>query len=372
MTVSIKDLISRPVDRRELLRFVGATGGAAAAARFLGAAPVRAADGPQLITSIRSVSNEYHAVWAKGGDAFAESVSLKDKHQVQTTEGDSQKGIASIKSALANSGKDTVINIDPNGPPDARPIVEAVEEAGGWIVTHWNKPDDLHPRDFKHYVAHIAYNGVTSGHGVATELFKAMGGKGRIVAVQGILDNLPAKERFEGLQRALAEYPEIKLLDVQPADWDQTKALNTMENWLTKYGDDITGVWAANDSMGLGCLEALRAQGKAGKVPIVGVDGTSQAVTAVVDGEFVATLAHDPFWQGGMGLSLGYHAWNGSIDLAKEPPEHREFYVKGQMVTKANAPEYLKTVSVGNVTYDWNDLWSRVDSAIGAQATPTT
>ncbi len=372
MTVTVETLVNYALDRRALLRRAGAIGGTAAVARLLGVPVARAQEeGPTLVTQIRSLANEYHAIWAKGGDNFAASVDLEDKHQVQTTEGDSQKGIASIRSALAASGQDTVVNVDPNDAPDALPMVESVEEAQGWIVTHWNKPADLHPREFEHYVAHIAADGVAAGRLVAIELFEAMGGSGGFVAVQGILDNVPAQQRFQGLQIALQDYPDITLLEVQPANWDQTLALNTMDSWLTKYGDEITGVWAANDGMGLGCLEALRAQGKAGAVPVVGVDGTSQAVQAVIDGEFAATMANDPFLQGGLGLSLGYHAWTGELVPSNEPPEHREFFYKTILVTPENAQAHLETVAVGNVDYDWNDLWFAVAGGSDTTATPT-
>jgi ribose transport system substrate-binding protein len=358
------------LDRRTLLRIAVATGGAATAARLVGPGGVMAQEEPTLVTSIRSLSNPYHAVWAKGGDTFADSVGLSN--EVQTTEGDSQKGIAAIKSVLASSGPNTVINVDPNSSPDAVPIVEAVEDAGAWVVTHWNKPDDLHPRDFKHYVAHISYDGVDAGYNTASQLFKMIGGKGQIVAIQGILDNIPAQQRFKGLEMALAENSGIKLLEEQTANWDQTAAQNLMDTWLTKYGDDITAVWCANDGMGLGALEALRAKEKAAAVPVSGVDGTAEACTAVLNGEFAATMANNPFWQGGMGLSIGYHAWNGSIDPSTEPPEHREFYAKATLVTKENAQEVLDTIAVGNLTYDWNDLWSLVDKGIEAAATPAS
>ncbi len=81
--------------------------------------------------------------------------------------------------------------------------------------------------------------------------------------------------------------------------------------------------------MALGALEALRADGRAGKVPITGIDGIQLAVEAVLAGEMAGTVAWDPFWQGGMGLSIGYQAKTGKFDPAKEPKEHREFYGKG-------------------------------------------
>ena len=88
------------------------------------------------------------------------------------------------------------------------------------MVTQWNKPSDLHPRDFDpNYVAHISFSGVHAGKAMAEALFKAMGGKGGIVALGGIESNVPAIERRKGLEQALAANPNVKLLDFQVANW---------------------------------------------------------------------------------------------------------------------------------------------------------
>ena len=88
--------------------------------------------------------------------------------------------------------------------------------------------------------------------------------------------------------------------------------------------------------MANGALEALRAEGLAGKVLVTGIDGSKLAIEAVRVGEMVATVSWDPYWQGSMGLSIGYGAKTGKFDPAKEPKEHREFYGKGVLVTKDN------------------------------------
>ena len=86
-----------------------------------------------------------------------------------------------------------VLNVDPNDSPDARPIVEACVKAGAYVVTQWNKPADLHPWDHNpNYVAHISFDGVRYGEETANALIKAIGGKGGIVALGGILSNTPA------------------------------------------------------------------------------------------------------------------------------------------------------------------------------------
>jgi ribose transport system substrate-binding protein len=322
-----------------------------------------AAGGPTVVNSIRSLSNPYHATWNKGGAAFAKAVGAD--YVTLVTEGNSEKGIADIRAILAKTGGNCVINVDPNDSPDARPIVQACKDAGAYVVTQWNKPKDLHPWDFDpNYVAHISFSGVPYGKAMAEALFKAMGGKGGIVALGGIESNIPAIERKAGLMEALKANPGVELLDMQVANWSATEALQKTNAWLTQFGDKITGVWAANDDMALAAVEALRSDGRAGKVPVTGVDGIQLAVEAILKGEMAGTVAWDPFWQGGMGLSIGYHAKTGKFDPSKEPKDHREFYGKGVIVTADNAKQYYESNIKSEEKLDWNDIWGRVTGQI--------
>lgn len=357
------DLLNRlrlPASRRRVLQGSALAAGALALG---GPGRLLAADKPTVVNSIRSLTNPYHATWNKGGAAFAKAMGVE--YVTLVTEGNSEKGVADIKAILAKTGGNMVLNVDPNDSPDARPIVEACQKAGAYVLTQWNKPEDLHPWDFDpNYVAHISFNGVPNGKAMAEALFKAMGGKGSIVALGGILSNIPAIERKKGLDEALAANPDIKLLDFQVANWSPTEALDKVNAWLTQYGDEIKGIWAANDDMALGALEALRADGRAGQVPVTGIDGIQLAVEAVLAGEMAGTVAWDPFWQGGMGLSIGYHAKTGTFDPAKEPKEHREFYGKGVVITADNAKEFYDNNISSEPKLDWNDIWGRATGQI--------
>ena len=362
MVKDISDFVRRPVSRRGLLKGAAALGAAGVFPAII-TRRAFAADKPTLVNSIRSLSNPYHATWNAGGEAFAKSVGAD--YVTLVTEGNSEKGVSDIRAILAKTGGNVVINVDPNDAPDARPIVEAVKEAGGYVVTQWNKPADLHPWDFDpNYVAHISFSGVPYGKAMAEALFKAMGGKGGIVALGGIQSNIPAIERKAGLEQALAENPDIKLLDFQVANWSETEALEKTNAWLTQFGDEIGGIWAANDGMALAAVEALRADGRAGQVPVTGIAGIQLAVEAILAGEMAGTVAWDPYWQGGMGLSIGYHAAPGAFDPSKEPKDHREFYGTGVVITADNAQDYYDTNIKSEPTLDWNDIWGRVSGQI--------
>jgi len=352
------------MNRRDFLR---TSTGAAAAAMFastnLGKALAQMDDVPTLVTSIRSLTNPYHNTWNLGARFFAESVGAE--HVTLLTEGNSEKGIADIKSLLAKTGGNMVLDVDPNDSPDARPIVEACAEAGAYVVTQWNKPDDLHPWDFDpNYVAHISFDGIRYGQETAEALFKSIGGSGGIVALGGIPANVPAIERRAGLDMALEANPDVELLDWQIADWSETVAFEKVAAWLTRFGGDVKGIWAANDNMAVGALEALRIEGLAGEVPVTGIDGITLAVEGVLAGEFAATVAWDPFWQGGMSLSIGMKALLGEFDPAEEPQEHREFYGTGILVDADLAEEYYNNNILDLPRIDWDDIWGRATGQI--------
>ncbi len=220
-------------------------------------------------TAIRSLENPYHAVWARGGQAYADSVG--GVHVIQTCEGSSEKQLNDIKALVAKAGKDAVFCIDPNESPNVIPIAKALEAAGVYYVTWWNKPENIKVWDYPHWVAHIAFDGISAGEFTAKALFKKMGGKGKFVAIKGMLANSIAIDRFKGLREHPGQVPRHQAgRGRDTAEWDRTKAFEKTKSFLVA-NPDITGVWAANDNMALGALEALRANGLAGKVMVTGV-----------------------------------------------------------------------------------------------------
>src|SRR6478736_9574765 len=122
------------VRRRSFIKGASAVGLALAAPAII-TRRGHAADKPTVANSIRSLSNPYHATWNKGGAAFAASVGAD--YVTMVTEGNSEKGVSDIKALLAKTGGNLVLNVDPNDSPDARPIVEACQKAGAYVVTQW-------------------------------------------------------------------------------------------------------------------------------------------------------------------------------------------------------------------------------------------
>ena len=309
-----------------------------------------------LANSLRSLANPYHATFAKGGAEFAKSIDAT--YVTLVTEGNSEKGISDIKALLQRTGGKLILNVDPNDSPDARVIVDEVQKSGGYVVTQWNKPNDLHPWDHNpNYVAHMSFDGVPAAKALAKELFKAFGGEGGVVAIGGILSNVPAIERKAGLDQAIAEigwqgdaarFPARRLERTEGLRRD-TGLAHPLRRPRSRACSPPTTTWA------WALLRHLRQAGLAGKVPVVGLDGIAGAVKAVEAGEFAATVAWDPLWTGGMGLAIPYAAATGKIDIAKEPKEHREFYGTSIMVTKDSVAAFKS----GGSKLNFSDLWGK-------------
>jgi ribose transport system substrate-binding protein len=377
------DLTNSPggCDRRYFLQRLGrgalAVGMAGAAPTVLAACGGKAQPAVQaeadtmgdlwLGTSIRSLSNPYHALWKQGGEDFAASVDAADRIQTLLSEGDSAKQLNDMRALIARAGNGNVVfNVDPNEASDALPIVRLCERSRCYFVTSWNKADDLHPWDFKYWVSHMSADDVVMGKQVGEALVRSMDGQGKIAAILGLLGNTSSQGRLRGLKQVLAENPRVELVQQDNADWERTKAQSVAESMLASH-PDLKGIWAADDGMALGALEAVKAKGQVDKIGVVGIAGVEEAVRAVLAGDMVGTAGIDAVEQGGRGLAIAWHARSGELDVASLPREHREFYFGTTLLTKDNAQKFLDTVIAARGDRDWNDIWVNVTGQIRYQ-----
>lgn len=312
-----------------------------------------------VAVSVRSLTNPYLVTISNGMDMFCDyldSIGQKYEKQVLICETSTEKQLDDIKAFLAKAKGNAILYVDPLESALAPAIADACENAGGYLVTAWNKPDDIGPADYSYWVSHHSPDNVISGYNTAKALFDFFGGKGNVLAVQGMLGNTAASDRYIGFEKALAEYPDVTLLDEQTANWDTKEALNVTETWLNKY-PDVDGIWCANDAMATGVIQALDSKDLKGKVGVTGVDGNADIIEAILDGNAVATVSSNGFLQGGYSLAIGYAAWTGLMDVDSLPANRREFFTEGKLVYSDNVAEYKRDFVDGKPSYDFSDIW---------------
>ena len=183
----------------------------------------------------------------------------------------------------------------------------------------------------------IAPDNVMMGSVVSDQVMAAIGGKGTVVMTQGALGHSGAQGRAKGFKEVLAKYPNVKLLDEQPADWDVTKVARIWESLLTKY-PDISAGFFHNDDMALAANNVIKAKGRTGII-LGGVDAMPPAVSAVLDGTMIATVRNPSCRIHGWSVAAGVAAVVGGEKGGKEIPNY--ILADGPVITKDTAPGHL-------------------------------
>ncbi|MFC9130128.1 substrate-binding domain-containing protein [Streptomyces sp. NPDC057099] len=173
----------------------------------------------------------------------------------------------------------------------------------------------------------VASDNVAGGELAAKSIGEKLGGKGKIVILQGQAGTSAARERAAGFEKGLKAFPGIQVVAQQPADFDRTKGLDVMSNLLQAH-PDVQGVIAANDEMALGAIKALGS--KAGtSVSVVGFDGTPDGLKAVEGGSLYASVAQQP-------SQLGKIAVDNALKALKGKKVEETVKVPVKVVTKEN------------------------------------
>src|SRR5260370_37959459 len=147
-------------------------------------------------------------------------------------------------------------------------------------------------------VVYCGSNSIEAGIMNMEELGKAMGGKGNLVILMGELSNEAAIGRTDGIKKVVTEkFPDIKIVREQTGNWKREQGKTIMENWLAS-GQEIDGVASNNDAMALGALQAIKATGKLGKIPVGGTDGSHDALESMDKSELYDTVVPDPVAEG--------------------------------------------------------------------------
>lgn len=151
-------------------------------------------------------------------------------------------------------------------------------------------PEDL-------YATFIGSDFVEEGKNAAIEMSNLLGGEGKIVELEGTVGASSANDRKKGFEDELAaNHPGIEIIASQTGDFTRAKGKEVMESFLKTYGSEIKGVYAHNDDMMLGAIEAIKEAGlKPGEdIKTVSIDGIKGIFEAMVAGEANVTVECNP------------------------------------------------------------------------------
>lgn len=146
------------------------------------------------------------------------------------------------------------------------------------------------------YATLIASDFVIEGKMAAEWLVKKVNGKANVIELQGTPGAAPAIDRKKGFEEGIKSSPDIKILASQSGDFRRSQGKEVMEAMLKKYGTEINAVYAHNDEMAIGAIQAIEEAGRkpGSEVIVVSIDAVKGAFEAMVAGKLNCTVECNP------------------------------------------------------------------------------
>lgn len=156
-------------------------------------------------------------------------------------------------------------------------------------VFFFNVPEEINDSKIRSYVG---YDQIEAGKTVGNYLARLLRGRGRVAILEG-LPEPTSRLRVEGFKKALSAFPEMKVVASERGDWITSLAKKTTTSLLQKH-KDLDAIFAVSDAMAIGAAQAVKSKGKQGRIFVVGLDGTREALEAIKEGSLTATLDTSP------------------------------------------------------------------------------
>src|SRR5665213_192218 len=303
--------------------------------------------GDVIVGESTTLENEYWGNWDKGAKAAADALGLDYK---ALTDGGDPANQLSIYEAQLSAGTRLFFGPAQNV-GNIRAIVEKVAAAGGYYVGCWDTLPWYHPLDVAdgRYAPWSAPDDSDAAYRLAVLMFKKIGGKGDVIHITGFAGSNPDTARNDGVDRALKEFPGIKIIATQTANWNQDEARKVMESLIIAH-PKFDAVFGQNDSIAIGAQQALEEAGI--KVPIVGLDGIAETLQLIKEGKILASASFTPEWQAGYAVVKAYDVRNGW----KPSPLEEMMFTGTIIITKDNVDAYQKFLRGGPLPFDWKKM----------------
>ena len=240
--------------------------------------------------------------------------------------------------------------VSPNQIHTISSVIDKAYDAGIPVILFDRKTDS------KKYTAFIGADNYEAGYEMGNFIGQQLDGKGNIAEICGLQASSPAIERNRGFMDALKDYSGIKVIARKHGDWVKESGVMAMDSVLSQTKEPIQYVFAQNDRMALGALQSIKKH-KVKGIRIVGIDALpvpGGGMENVRDGNLEASYIYPTRGDSVMQLAL---------NILEKKPYKRDNYLKGALVTKANANVLLmQNEEMNKQTARLNALHGKVDT----------
>ncbi|PYR79364.1 MAG: sugar ABC transporter substrate-binding protein [Acidobacteria bacterium] len=299
---------------------------AAAAVAACNRAPGPAAARPRVALVLKTVNNPFFIDMQRGAEQAATDLNVDLVVQAAERETDVDRQMQIVENLI--QARVGAIALTPSGSRELVPAVGKANAAGIPVVVVDTRLDKQAAAGVK-TVTFVGSDNYRGGQIIGEYLVSASGGHARAVVLEGIPGHETGDSRLRGFRDAIKSAPDVVVVASQPANWERDQGFTVFQNLMQAHPDADT-VFACNDMMALGAVEAIAAAGKTGKIRVLGFDAIDDARRAILDGRMAATVAQFPD-------RMGRQAIESAVKALRGEPVPAEIGVPIELVTRTNA-----------------------------------
>lgn len=234
-----------------------------------------------------------------GGAAASEELGINFEWVVpEDTQGSTQVAVLEQLIAKGVNG----IAVSCNEPQSVEAVIAEAKAAGISVICFDSDSPDSQRNIY------IGTNNYNTGYDMGKFMAEQIGGAGQVAIITGQLGASNLNERIDGIEAALADYPDIEIVDIQGTDDDIAKAVDVAENYFRTY-PDLKGIFGVSQSGGPGSAKVLATQefaDKVGKVTVIAFDDLEDVINGIKEGYITATMVQRPVTMGKLAAETLY------------------------------------------------------------------
>jgi ribose transport system substrate-binding protein len=288
--------------------------------------PAQQQGGPRVALVLKTLNSPFFIDMQKGAQEAAARLKVDLVVQAAEREIDVDKQMQIIENLIQTGVK--ALAVTPSGSKEIVPAILKANKAGIPVIIVDTRVDESAAREAGIKIASFVGSDNYQGGKVAGEhLVAATGGKAKVGVLEGIPGHETGDSRLRGFKDAIKGSPGIQIVASQTANWERDLGFNVFQNMLQAH-PEMDAVFACNDMMALGAVEAIAAAGKTGKLKVLGFDAVGDARKAIDSGTMIGSVAQFPSEMGRLAVESAAQVLNG-----QQPPVDQT--VKIELVVKA-------------------------------------
>ncbi len=248
--------------------------------------------GPRIALVLKTPNNPFFIDMQRGAEDAAGRLGVRLVVQSPEREVDVEKQMQIVENLVETGVSALCI-----APASSKGIVPALAKANAAripiVVVDDEVDADAAREAGVHTESYVGSDNVEGGRLAGRHLVEASGGRAKVAVLEGIPGHETGDSRLRGFREAIQGAPGVAVVSSQTANWERDQGFNVFQNMLQAH-PEIDSVFACNDMMALGAVEAIAAAGRTGKVRVIGFDAVDDARKAIEAGTMDASIAQFP------------------------------------------------------------------------------